>query len=642
MIINVLANGDIKNIVPENIYQGSNKANTIVLIAPFSASVTPTISFELPQTHEIKGGATGYLFNEPTEVSNTLNMWTLQVDEVLTQYYGDVKYQVKFVNSNNEVIATARGKFKVNEGVDFELPATPSQDVYELLLQKISDIRADFLNGWIEAVGIKEYNSDFAYSLGSYVFGVVNDKTMIYKSLVENNKGNELTDTDAWQVVSMDISAKTIGSLIEDTESIVSMVDGDKLKFELNADLTSQISKSLTVPMKAPISTELVAVDDGNSQTMLEIGDGLKLENGVLSATAQTENVVTLDTEQTITGDKNFTGKVEVLTEKIGGEQGWFKVSDGSVAMTNQQNNAKRIAGAWFNNGVSEIGSVETDGTTFSGVSHKASTRETDISGIVTINGKDIATEDIINQALTNYYTKTDSYSKEEVDNLVTAIPKFDIKVVDSLPTSNISNTTIYLVVSGTGTPDLYDEYIYVNNQWEFLGSQTTSVGNAVTLDTPQTITGLKTFNNGIVVEKSIDNGSLGVTTFTLGFDGRLQVFKNRNSLESRIGKVELDKFGGMFIGSSAPSGHDAYGIKHSVNGTTNITGTLNYNGVEVATKNDITSGGGSSVTVVDTLVSQSTTDALSARQGNVLYNMIVDIDNSIKTAIQDTWGASY
>lgn len=601
MIINVLANGDIKNIVPENIYQGSNKANTIVLIAPFSASVTPTISFELPQTHEIKGGATGYLFNEPTEVSNTLNMWTLQVDEVLTQYYGDVKYQVKFVNSNNEVIATARGRFKVNEGVDFELPATPSQDVYELLLQKISDIRADFLNGWIEAVGIKEYNSDFAYSLGSYVFGVVNDKAMIYKSLVENNKGNELTDTDAWQVVSMDISAETIGSLIEDTESIVSMVDGDKLKFELNADLTSQISKSLTVPMKAPISTELVAVDDGNSQTMVEVGDGLKLENGVLSATAQTKNVVTLDTEQTITGDKNFTGKVEVLNEKIGGEQGWFQVSDGSVAMTNQQKNASRIAGAWFNNGVSEIGSTETDGTTFRGFSHNASTRETDISGIVTINGKDIATEDIINQALTNYYTKTESYSKEEVDNLVTAIPKFDIKVVDSLPTTNISNTTIYLVVSGTGTPNLYDEYIYVNGQWEFLGSQTTSVGNAVTLDTTQTITGQKAFTGGFTNEFTIPSTA---TKVGLYLDGRLNIFKSKNSSDNRSGQVTLDKYGGFFIGSKHSSGGDAFGINHTVNGVTNVTGTLQYKGFEVATKSGI--------------------------------------DNAIKTAIQDTWGASY
>jgi hypothetical protein len=55
---------------------------------------------------------------------------------------------------------------------------------------------------------------------------------------------------------------------------------------------------------------------------------------------------------------------------------------------------------------------------------------------------------------------------------------------------------------------------------------------------------------------------------------------------------------------------------------------------------------GGSSVTVVDTLISQSTSDALSARQGNVLYNMVVDvgkeIDNAIRTAIQDTWEASY
>jgi hypothetical protein len=275
----------------------------------------------------------------------------------------------------------------------------------------------------------------------------------------------------------------------------------------------------------------------------------------------------------------------------------------------------------------------------FSGGKHNATTRETDISGIVTINGKDIATEDIINQALTNYYTKTDSYSKEEVDNLVTSIPKFDIKVVDSLPTSNISNTTIYLVVSGTGTPDLYDEYIYVNNQWEFLGSQTTSVGNAVTTDTTQTITGEKTFDK-LIAKSSYQHSLGGTVTKTLDLNIK-NFLRLQNSAESRYGLMQHDDFGGIFIGSQTPSGFNQYGIKHNVTGVTNITGTLQYNGVEVATKNDIGIGG-SSVNVVDNLTSQSGTDALSAKQGNVLYNMIVDIDNSIKTAIQDTWGASY
>lgn len=54
----------------------------------------------------------------------------------------------------------------------------------------------------------------------------------------------------------------------------------------------------------------------------------------------------------------------------------------------------------------------------------------------------------------------------------VSAIPKFAIQVVESLPTSNISTSTVYLVSTGTETNSLYTEYIYVNSKWEKLGEQ--------------------------------------------------------------------------------------------------------------------------------------------------------------------------
>lgn len=83
---------------------------------------------------------------------------------------------------------------------------------------------------------------------------------------------------------------------------------------------------------------------------------------------------------------------------------------------------------------------------------------------------------------LVNYYTKSQTYTKTEVDNLVSAIPKFDIEVVNTLPTTNISDTTIYLLrnSSSSGT-DLYTEYIYVNNTWENLGSQALDLSGYVT-----------------------------------------------------------------------------------------------------------------------------------------------------------------
>lgn len=72
---------------------------------------------------------------------------------------------------------------------------------------------------------------------------------------------------------------------------------------------------------------------------------------------------------------------------------------------------------------------------------------------------------------LVNYYTKSQTYTQEEIDGRISAIPKFSIAVVSALPTSGISDTTIYLVKSGTGT-DLYTEYIYAGGAWEILGSQ--------------------------------------------------------------------------------------------------------------------------------------------------------------------------
>lgn len=71
-----------------------------------------------------------------------------------------------------------------------------------------------------------------------------------------------------------------------------------------------------------------------------------------------------------------------------------------------------------------------------------------------------------------------DRYTKEEVDNMISAIPKFDIEVVDSLPVSQISTTTIYLLRnSGEETGNLYDEYIYTT-QWEKLGTQTVDLSD--------------------------------------------------------------------------------------------------------------------------------------------------------------------
>lgn len=57
-----------------------------------------------------------------------------------------------------------------------------------------------------------------------------------------------------------------------------------------------------------------------------------------------------------------------------------------------------------------------------------------------------------------------------------------NFQVVDVLPTTNISTSTIYLVPSTTpGEENIYDEYIYVNGNWEHIGSTSVDLSDYVT-----------------------------------------------------------------------------------------------------------------------------------------------------------------
>lgn len=73
---------------------------------------------------------------------------------------------------------------------------------------------------------------------------------------------------------------------------------------------------------------------------------------------------------------------------------------------------------------------------------------------------------------ITGTTAKTIAGAINEIKNLVDLLPQFAIEVVQTLPVSDISTTTIYLVP--TQDPEqgnYYEEYIYVNNAWELVGT---------------------------------------------------------------------------------------------------------------------------------------------------------------------------
>lgn len=72
--------------------------------------------------------------------------------------------------------------------------------------------------------------------------------------------------------------------------------------------------------------------------------------------------------------------------------------------------------------------------------------------------------------ALINYYTKSQLYTKNEIAELLRNIGAgLQVKVVSSLPISDISPTTIYLIASYQGQG--YTQYMYISGVWALLGT---------------------------------------------------------------------------------------------------------------------------------------------------------------------------
>lgn len=79
-----------------------------------------------------------------------------------------------------------------------------------------------------------------------------------------------------------------------------------------------------------------------------------------------------------------------------------------------------------------------------------------------------------ITVAVTNllyYYTKSETYSKQEVNDIVATIQSISFRLVDELPETGRPGV-IYLVPSSDPQlSDVDDEYIWIDNHWEKIGS---------------------------------------------------------------------------------------------------------------------------------------------------------------------------
>lgn len=166
---------------------------------------------------------------------------------------------------------------------------------------------------------------------------------------------------------------------------------------------------------------------------------------------------------------------------------------------------------------------------------------------------------------LTNYYLKSETYTKEEVQSLISAINSVTLQKVESLPEPGESNVIYLVPKSGSGN-DIYNEYIFIDGKPEHIGSTQVDLSNYVQ-DAPKDG---KTYgrNNGAWSEIVASNQYLDVATLfpeengTLSDENYQKVVDavNKGITTARI-ETNPDGFGPITINNST----EIYGI------TTNI-----------------------------------------------------------------------
>ena len=209
MIFFVANDGTIIKSGPSFVYQGSEDAGCVCVVAPFAANAECTAIFKLPNG-ELKSPL---LLTAEGVVEGVINnasgkayaLWKRDIPEPIARYYGEVQVQF-FFHFADRVLTTSSSTFTVGRGVARVLPDTPDDTVYEDILSNIVSLQSQLDNGAFTARSIYAWNSIYVYGVNELVYYPnKGEYGTILKSLIKENNttpyAGEDLNSDYWQEI---------------------------------------------------------------------------------------------------------------------------------------------------------------------------------------------------------------------------------------------------------------------------------------------------------------------------------------------------------------------------------------------------------------------------------------------------------
>lgn len=144
---------------------------------------------------------------------------------------------------------------------------------------------------------------------------------------------------------------------------------------------------------------------------------------------------------------------------------------------------------------------------------------------------------------LANYYLKSETYTKTEVQNLISGITGITIEVVSELPASG-ENGVIYLVPKEGASPDIYNEYIWVETDadFELIGNTEIDLTNYVQFTDLATVATSGSYND-LINQPTIPTVGNGTITINQGGTqkGTFTVNQSGNTTIDLDGNITVD-----------------------------------------------------------------------------------------------------
>ena len=473
-------NGDVEwinNEVGSEIASELESLSTLMSELTSSVSSESTAQSQIDSTQNRSLSSLGAASSELGSEVAVLNSEVADKQDILTAGPG-------ITISGNIISSTSGISFAVVDA----LPTTNISTSTIYLLPKLDTDTDDIYDEWGYINNTWEHLGNTKIDLSNYY-----NKTQIDSKFTSQST---IDSTQTRQISSLSQSASELASVVTSQSIAQSQLDSTQ-NIALGSLSTENSTQASEIESLSTETSEIISAFESQSTAQSEFDSTQNRSLNSLSAenSYHTSEIGSLSTTSSV-----LSSTVAVLGREVAAKQDKLTAGTG----VSIQNNVISVTGEGQGGGdvSSEVESLSTLMSELANIVSSEAVAQSEIDSTQNSYINSLTSENIVRRfEVSSLFTDTSELGSEvdiinsevavinselaEKQNILTAgpgitisgttissTPRLEYAVVDALPVTDISTTTLYLLPKlDTDTDDIYDEWAYINNAWEHIGN---------------------------------------------------------------------------------------------------------------------------------------------------------------------------